>query len=241
MNKLEFQTGGHPLHLDDIQFLQTAVLEAIQGLASIYGSDFRVTGALLDNSGPNASWTSGYVVIGGEVYEVEAGNKTGVFTTPVFTPIETISDPSPVLYADGQLKNVHKFRKATVEEDTGQSIKAAVTGIAVAYDSASIAISNWPQVGSSSLVSRRRGKHVDLAGVVKNNTGLSSSVDTKIAELADGYMPLTEQLFVVATDEVSLGLKSRLIRVKTNGDIEIVGGIIGDGKITLSGVGFDVD
>lgn len=128
MNRLvTTETGGHPLTLNDLGFLQTAWTEIFRGLA--VGLDFNATGrgiiltgcALTDN-GTTWEISAGYVALHngalGEVFFV-AQHDTGVANTVPQSALywnvqETDIAPSPVTYKDLTVHNVHKQRRLTL-------------------------------------------------------------------------------------------------------------------------------
>lgn len=120
MNKFLPQTGGHSLHLDEYMLMQDAYFDGFKSL--IYklapSGNCLLDGFVVDTTGANVIYTSGFVAIAGEIFTVDAG---------VFTKSANIADilyvkpsilpqaPSPILYEDTSLKNVHISRKAILK------------------------------------------------------------------------------------------------------------------------------
>jgi hypothetical protein len=123
MNKTRFDIlGGHPLMLNNFEFMQDATREAIfQILEACRGSapGFILTG--LNFSTPNAStinWTSGYIYTQGEFFFVPAGQVvvTNTTTARLRANIALVypSNLNPVIYANGSSQNVHEARQRQI-------------------------------------------------------------------------------------------------------------------------------
>lgn len=121
MNKLiTTELGGHPLTLDDLEFIQSAYREAfaglLLGLSEQNNRGFRLTGCeLYLNTVTNTMWLSqGYVVVKvgnmTEIYHVPDHN-LGVASfsaDPFWKYEEKDVAPSPVTYKNLNQKYVHK-------------------------------------------------------------------------------------------------------------------------------------
>lgn len=116
MNRLEILTDGHPLYANDLMFIQDAFKEAIKGLAGALGgsSNFILKGCGITDNGANYDVAEGWVVLGGEVYYVQAANYPASPTNLVWVIPTTDYDPASVMYADGNNKAVHQIRRAVV-------------------------------------------------------------------------------------------------------------------------------
>lgn len=120
MNLFSPKSGGHPLFLDDFTFIQSAYSEALAGLVSFVSptGNSILSGIVVDTSGPNVTYTSGFVAIGGEIFKVDAGSFTNSFNPAdqlYFLPQQTPVPPSPDTYEDLSLKNVHLQRRAILK------------------------------------------------------------------------------------------------------------------------------
>lgn len=131
MRKLITTTGGHPLQLDDITLLQTATIEnnaaICEGLCTNYSSTgVYLTGCLFTNSGVPQSpliqpYPSGTVVSAGSIYwngETYPVDAQAVPALPLSHNLywqvqQQVLVPSPVVYQDSGLHNVH-FRERAV-------------------------------------------------------------------------------------------------------------------------------
>lgn len=75
MNKLLFDEGGQPLHLDDLAFMQKALSEPFETLLASWGNCIlggcRIS---IDRESGETRVSSGYIAFGGAVYEVSAVN-----------------------------------------------------------------------------------------------------------------------------------------------------------------------
>ncbi|MEO6303608.1 MAG: hypothetical protein ABIP51_10575, partial [Bacteroidia bacterium] len=117
MNKFLPQTGGHSLKLDEFQLMQNSYFEGFKALVNKFSSGGNVIldGLVIDQTGVNVIFTSGYIAIGSEILKVEAGSfPKSVDPSDIlyFKPIENVLAPSPVTYEDTVSKNVHFERKA---------------------------------------------------------------------------------------------------------------------------------
>jgi hypothetical protein len=117
-------TGGHPLHLDDLEHMQNGSKESLiaimKGLLNngasvpnciLYG----VIPTGLGGGGTLVSVTAGAVVLNGEICLIDAIAAVDVDPNPdklVITPVDTYPATNPVTYANGTTKNVHLDRKA---------------------------------------------------------------------------------------------------------------------------------
>lgn len=136
MNQLKATqfTGEYPTTKQTLEFLQSAVLEALRGLGTGFGGEnVRLSGALVtetDAGGGNktVTWSEGFVLLSGEVYYVPENltGITGASSLPVhWVPVVT-NDPvlDPAQYRDpitGDLteRNVHNIRRAQPTLDAG--------------------------------------------------------------------------------------------------------------------------
>lgn len=121
MNRLiTTETGGHPLTLDDLGFIQNAYRETfvglLMGLSESANRGYRLVGCeTYLNSGTNTLWINeGYVVIklgiATELFHVKHHN-LGVASfgvDPFWKYVEEDIAPSPVTYKNLNIKNVHK-------------------------------------------------------------------------------------------------------------------------------------
>ena len=74
MNKLLFNEGGQPLHLDDIEFLQEATSSPLEALLSAWGNCI-LSGCEITVDKVNSShrYSPGYIAFRGKIYRVEGG------------------------------------------------------------------------------------------------------------------------------------------------------------------------
>ena len=132
MRKLITTTGGHPLQLDDITLLQTATIEnnaaICEGLCANYSSTgVYLTGCIFINSGnpqspliqpypSGTTVTAGSIYYNGETYPVDA---QAVPVLPLGHSLywqvqQQILAPSPVVYQDSGIHNVHIRERAVL-------------------------------------------------------------------------------------------------------------------------------
>lgn len=128
MNKLiTTESGGHPLTLDDLGFIQDAYREALAGLliglADTNNKGYRLLGCdIYYNQGTGTMWIrEGYVAIRvaytAEVYHVKHHN-LGVASfnsDPYWAAVQEDVPPTPVTYKNLSLKYVHKKNTLTLK------------------------------------------------------------------------------------------------------------------------------
>lgn len=123
MNKTRFDyLGGHPLMLNNFEFMQDSIREAIfQILESCKGfaAGINLTGLQFSTPAPTTiAWTSGYMYTQGEFYYCPAGQITGV--NPATARLRANpnflypGNLNPVIYADGSSKQVHEVRQRQI-------------------------------------------------------------------------------------------------------------------------------
>lgn len=171
MNNLGLQAGGHRLYKEDFDFLQAALVEAITGLGSAFGTNCILSGCQLsiDGAGPGWLLTQGYVVLGGEIFKVEPATYASEPTVPVWVLVESNDAIDPILYADGSSYNVHNIRKATVEHFTGQPTISGYTTARIDYGNnlrTLTPVSSWiaGSLPTSDLKYYREGRHINFLG-----------------------------------------------------------------------------
>lgn len=91
MNKYLIYEGGQPVYLDDLDFLQSSFADTVKGLCSAL--KFGEKNILMNDpvsiteSGGNTIYTialGGYIVIGDEIYPIQAGSLTVSTSQPVY-------------------------------------------------------------------------------------------------------------------------------------------------------------
>ncbi|MCF8465640.1 MAG: hypothetical protein K9G41_12410 [Flavobacteriales bacterium] len=130
MKKLDLHTGGHPFKNDNLMHVQSAYTEAFDALLSgvletslwfnllpHYG--FRLTGcevtfSTTTTTNDTATWTAGWIVMGGEILQVDAGTLVRTQSYFRWAIVESTLGPDPQSYADGSTPDVHKVSKATI-------------------------------------------------------------------------------------------------------------------------------
>lgn len=113
------ETGGHPLTLDDIGFLQDAQAEIISAICEGISGNNSTTpiifkGAEITPNGSNFDISEGWIEVLGEVFYVpnqfNIPLPSGLSAAKLYF-VEVNISPSPVVYADSSVKNVHKRRQ----------------------------------------------------------------------------------------------------------------------------------
>ena len=122
MDKIKVDdTGGFPLVLDDLDFLQKAFFGAFQGIGSMAGKEltaaqgFIISGCERTVPGGVTNIAAGFIYLQGEVYQVDAHTFTEVpANTEHWVVLET-NDPNGLkIFQDTTSKQTYKVRKAEV-------------------------------------------------------------------------------------------------------------------------------
>lgn len=144
MNLFSPKTGGHPLYLDDLVFLQTAYAEIFGGIAGYFSptGNSIIWGIVVNTSGSNITYTNGFVMLNSEVFRVPAGSFPNSFNPAdqlYFLPEQVAIPPSPDTYEDQSLKNVHFQRTAILKYyDSGTDSGGALYSSTLRVDSGDI-------------------------------------------------------------------------------------------------------
>lgn len=115
------KTGGHPLYLQDVGFIQEAHKEVIEGLiTSLNASSYILSGCVktLQSAGVWAI-SEGFVVLNKEVFKVNAHTATFLSESDplYFKIVQRYAEPSPVVYKESGVQNVHieRYSEVTTE------------------------------------------------------------------------------------------------------------------------------
>jgi hypothetical protein len=122
-------TGGHPLHLDDLEHMQNGTKESLIAIMKgLLNNGASVPNCILYGVIPTVivgtlcSVTAGAVVLNGEICLIDAIASVDLDPNPdtlVIAPVDTYPASNPVTYANGTTKNVHLDRKAQYINITG--------------------------------------------------------------------------------------------------------------------------
>lgn len=120
MNKLLFKEGGQPFYLDDLDFMQSAFAETVEGIISAYGnvilSGCNIPPPISIAGYPTSyHWEKGYIVINGEVYKVEEGSFNGVMNANLYWKVVS-TDEQKENYEDASEGYVYRIRKVVLTD-----------------------------------------------------------------------------------------------------------------------------
>lgn len=119
MNKLLFSEGGQPLYLDDLNYLQNSLADSIKGLASPFG-DVVLSGCVISSADNKTSWTTGYLVILGEIYKVEAGSINKSAPPALYWKVVRTNEQLET-FEDNSENYIYQTGKATLVESIVES------------------------------------------------------------------------------------------------------------------------
>ena len=106
MNKLQFNEGGQPLHLDDLEFLQDATVSPLQSLVTSWGNCILGGCEITYDKTTHAHhWTSGYIAYQGSVYRVSAGTIDQVDQADTFFWLFSRTETASKTFEDGAEHN----------------------------------------------------------------------------------------------------------------------------------------
>lgn len=118
MNKfLTINNGGLPLLLNDFTFIDNNIRDTFKALLAPYSTSTTtaiiLSGCVGTVSGPNTTYSAGYVAIGGEIFQVdqhvEANN-----TYKYWSIVNTFDPAGFKLFQDGNSHDTYLIRKAKV-------------------------------------------------------------------------------------------------------------------------------
>ena len=163
MNKLQFNEGGQPLHLDDLEFLQDATVSPLQSLITSWG-DCILGGCEItyDKTTHAHHWTSGYIAYQGSVYRVSTGTIDQVDQADTFYWLFSRTETASKVFEDGAEHNTQVVYVAQLA-----SMRFAPE------DGDYIADSNLPRLGVDFARSPRLNYSYSGLGSVVNFTELS--------------------------------------------------------------------
>lgn len=130
MNKFLTYAGQQPIWLGDIDYMQSAVADALKNLLVSYTGQDNATailsGLVLSKSGNDVSWTAGIVALAGEILPVAAGELAGVGDAPLYLQLSSVLSGSRTM-GDGTVRQCWDTRSAIV---TTQATSYALASIA---------------------------------------------------------------------------------------------------------------
>lgn len=163
MNKLQFNEGGQPLHLDDLEFLQDATVSPLQSLITSWGNCILGGCEITYDKTTHAHhWTSGYIAYQGSVYRVSAGTIDQVDQADTFYWLFSRTETASKVFEDGAEHNTQVVYVAQLA-----SMRFAPE------DGDYIADSNLPRLGVDFARSPRLNYSYSGLGSVVNFTELS--------------------------------------------------------------------
>lgn len=217
MNRLNLTfLGGDPLTLDDLEFLQNALIETLTGVASVFQNGtldpIIVSGINFVTSGSNYIVSNGYIIYNKEFYYVEGGTfpTSTVFCIDIAEAYDSAGNQT---FEDLTVNQTWIIRRGKVKGITGGpgeidiadfiSLKQAYQSLGILFSEETLWTNlglqtTWLSYGGSFGTPRyRKDKigHVELDCSVKN---VDTSNGSLIAQLPVGFRPLYKKYFAVA-------------------------------------------
>lgn len=255
MNSLLIPDGGMPFTGDDLTWMQQSLQNAIQGLASTFGTSPADSFILWGVNVSGLSVSQGWAVIEGELVYVRATTLTGGQANDWYIEVEeTYNVAGNDQFADSVQRDTYVKREGVIKQFSGYTgggtpllldgqradewmSRVSTSNLSLVNSWAQwIESGNYPQP-EVPTVSRLPNKEVFLSGQV---SGGNSAV---ICILPVGYRPANSKLFTCGgyLPGGSLGVDTTpLILVKSTGEVEYFSAISGSyaACIDLSAIRF---
>lgn len=196
MNRIAFFTGGHPLfYPTDLTFLQAAIKQALEGMNSIYGANFILSGVMPNSTGGT---TSGYIVLNGEVMQVDAVAVAGAFTTPVWVPVESLDATiGQVVYGNGVSRDCHIIRNARLEEQASQPVRVLASAVKRPYSTDRLTmVSPYTTANTIGPSVTSHLNRVQISGTIFSSSNTSTLSEVWVATIPVGFRPVESKFFV---------------------------------------------
>lgn len=195
MKKLDIKLGGHHLVGDDLLFMQSSLTEGLmQVLQAFGGTTFVVSGFEFTNSSGTLTWTAGWIYMGGELLQIDAGTSTYA-TDNTLVVVESYDAAGDAEYEDSNIEHTYVIRKATVQGLAGQSL-AGIKYLKKWRDSHNnIHAGSWVPSGNSFYALDLAG-NIILQGAVTVAAFATPSDDT-ITTLPAVYRPVWATTVIV--------------------------------------------
>ena len=112
MNQLvTTNNGGQPIYLDDIRWNDSAYRSAMAGMLAAFGTDFIISGCTSGEGTCNA----GYIMLGGEILQVDTHTITGNY----FSKVQTYDAAGSDEYQDTSTHNVYLKNRGVCNASSG--------------------------------------------------------------------------------------------------------------------------
>lgn len=192
MNRSDFYPGGQEISTEDLTFIQSAIRDGMAWNNGLYSDNYVVKGAVFSGSaGAGWSLTAGTVVLGGEIFQVDAATyPAGAFISPSFVVVQTTAKQKT--NKDGTLRNVRLQRKATVASNITDGVpihRMDNVWRKVGDDNGATSLLNsFTHNADAPVQYRRMGNKVELRGMAEVSPDVSAS--TSIFQLP-GIVPIS--------------------------------------------------
>lgn len=231
MNKFDIKMGGHPLTGDDLLFVQSALSEAINGIArSLYGDVCIIDGCELTITGGSppytVAWTAGWVVINGELCKIEAGTHNNWDGTNRFEIVETYDPAGNIVYESLATEDCYIIRKGNIDNGGhGSNNALTVTAATKFKDTRKFTnitpFGSWSSSGISVATSLNPIGDVVFRGAISVSS-YNVGTDPKICTLAAQFRPQEKRTFICPATVASARTFLH-VEVDSNGDVMPLG------------------
>lgn len=205
MDKFLTYEGEQPIWLDDINFMQDSVRTAITNILQIITqrniTECILYGCAITYGQSTISWTSGVVMLSGEILPVKAGriNGTDISNMPIYLSIAEEFDPSGSrTFKDGIVHNCWQKRYATMTTTAVGDNSFNINTIQ-RFDNLSqekirtiLSVNIGTRAGTNISLIRPLGGGVYMEGYIKNSQSLTSTVIMSKTDITDSGMTVRE-------------------------------------------------
>jgi hypothetical protein len=262
MDKLDCsKLGGDPLSLDDLEFLQTSLAEAIKGLASVWqwgSSDPVVIAGIKATVGVSDTvYTSGYVVIQQEVYFV-SGVTVPNGSSMCIDIAQTFDAAGDETFEDLSTQQTYIIRRGTLKIPVGGPSEMDITDFISVKDALStqgIVVNNetawanatfsgaWASATGgfygSNAVRYRKNKlgNIELDGIAYCAASPSAAI---IFVLPVGFRPACFKVYPAYVGDTGSGALVGWVIIEPNGDVSLFTQVPGTYDLTVSLCGITI-
>lgn len=244
MKKLDIKLGGHQFFGDDLLFVQSSLAEAIVALATVSGETLvAIKGVEITVGGGNITWTAGWMVLSGELCQVDAG-VAAYPANDTFVISETYDAAGNQTYEDLNVEDTYVIRKAKIQGNAGGANLYSnltwmnMSAVKTWQDFTAITGFSWaPSASYNPLYRKNQTSGVDLAGSIERSN-FNSAFHSPIGTLPAGYRP--DKTIVVGVPGTINGVAGTImLEISTTGDFGAIGITNGDDLILyMDGLSF---
>ncbi len=241
MNELKFYPGGHPLSIDDLTWLQTAMRFGFEALMTSMGTGFILSGCAVTRAGGMLNVGPGVVVHDSEILLFDGASISLLYEPGAYFEAHETNDVQTVTYKDLIVRDVYKIRKAKLNGNV------AVGGNFAYFDRNRVQNTVWTEVvpepdfdfatvaaGPTRLSYKTVNRELIVRGRITVDTAWANGSTLAVFPIPDIWRPLVTVAMpvVLATSGITIIASpgSGFISMENN-----TGGVIADGTEIVIG------